>query len=71
LTKGDEIYLHLKPGLKVPPFNAQCEIIAIHEIKDENGVVRQQLGVRFLKVNYLIQKVINEYVSVAKDVKVA
>lgn len=69
LAKGDEIYLHFKPGLKVPPFNSQCEIVAVNEVKDENGIVRQQLGVRFLKVNYLIQKVINDYVAVAKDLR--
>lgn len=71
LKKGDEIYLHFKPGLKVPPFNSQCEIVAFHEIKDADGKTRQQLGVRFLKVNYLIQKVINEYVTVSQDPKAA
>lgn len=69
LVKGDEIYLHFKPGLQMPPFNSQCEIVAVHEVKDASGVVRQQIGVRFLKVNYLIQKVINDYVTVAQDSK--
>jgi c-di-GMP-binding flagellar brake protein YcgR len=67
LVKGDEIYLHFKHGLKVPTFNAQCEVMAIHDEKDRNGIVHQHIGVRFLKVNYLIQKVINDYVSVSKD----
>jgi hypothetical protein len=69
LKKGDEIYLHFKPGLKVPPFNSQCEVVALHELKAADGKLRWQLGVRFLKVNYLIQKVINDYVTVSQDPK--
>jgi hypothetical protein len=71
LVKGDEVYLHFKPGLKVPPFNSQCEIVALHDVKDDKGITRQHIGVRFLKVNYLIQKVINDFVSVEKRSNVA
>jgi c-di-GMP-binding flagellar brake protein YcgR len=67
LVKGDEVYLHFKPSSKVPPFNAQCEVVTIHEVKNTKGNISQQIGVRFLKVNYSIQKVINEFVNEAKE----
>lgn len=60
--QGDVLVLHYRPSLEVPAFNVHCEIINIQDTeKKEESKVR--LGLRFIKVNNLAQKVLNQYLQ--------
>lgn len=61
---GDEIFIHFKADLELPSFNATCEIVNLNnQTQSENSISVQIIGARFLKVNFVVQKIINDYVN--------
>lgn len=55
--KGDQIYMHFKPGDGVPPFNAVCEIVS----KKGSGSEKYQYGVKFTSIPVNTAEQINEF----------
>lgn len=62
LMPGEIIHLHFKPGEGVPPFNAECEIVSKAYVSDQSQS-KIRYGVRFTKINYIVQKAITEYAA--------
>lgn len=61
---GQKLYLHFKPGDKVPPFNAVVEVISkkfVKGVKDPEAPM--SYGVRFMEINKGAQKAIQDYVA--------
>lgn len=63
LLKGEVIVVHYRPSKKVPAFNVHCEIVSCQSYKDEGSSEKFRLGLRFIKINGVAQKVIRELVA--------
>ena len=65
-NKGELLLLHYRPSKKVPAFNVQCEVVSCQKIavdpKSKTGSDVYRLGLRFVKINIVAQKVINEII---------
>lgn len=58
---GEKLFLHFKPGDGVPPFNAICEVVNKHEMKNQPGEYRY--GVRFVTISDHIIDNINQFTN--------
>lgn len=65
-SKGELLLLHYRPSKKVPAFNVQCEVVSCQKVPaDLNpraGGDVYRLGLRFVKINVVAQKVINDII---------
>jgi len=62
--KGELLLLHYRPSKKVPAFNVQCEVVSCQKMESEVNPKIEifRLGLRFVKINVVAQKVINDIV---------
>jgi hypothetical protein len=64
IKPGEKVFLHFKPGDKVPPFNAICEVVSkkfAKDVKDRNGSVKY--GVKFLKIHSAHMEAIKDFIK--------
>ncbi|PIS11130.1 MAG: hypothetical protein COT73_05605 [Bdellovibrio sp. CG10_big_fil_rev_8_21_14_0_10_47_8] len=57
---GQNLFLHLKAGDGVPPFNAVCEIVSKQILDGHHGKVAVRYGVRFTKISQTVQQAIKK-----------
>lgn len=64
IKPGEKVFLHVKPGDNVPPFNAICEVVSKKFSKDINGrEAPVKYGVKFLKIHSAHLDSIKEYIK--------
>jgi hypothetical protein len=66
IKPGEKIFLHVKPGDSVPPFNAICEVVSKKFSKGVNSREEPvKYGVRFLKIQSQHLESIKAYIKKA------
>lgn len=66
IKPGEKIFLHVKPGDNVPPFNAICEVVSKKFNKGVNSREESvKYGVKFLKINTVHLENIKAYIKKA------
>lgn len=64
IKPGEKIFLHVKPGDNVPPFNAICEVVSKKFTKEVNSrEAPVKYGVKFLKIHSAHLEHIKEYIK--------
>lgn len=64
IKPGEKVFLHVKPGDNVPPFNAICEVVSKKYSKDVSGRdAPVKYGVKFLKIHSAHLDSIKEYIK--------
>jgi hypothetical protein len=64
IKPGEKVFLHFKPGDKVPPFNAICEVVSkkySKDVKGREGAIKY--GVKFLKMHSTHMEAIKDYIK--------
>ncbi len=61
--QGEVIIVHYRPSKRVPAFNVHCEVVSCQGTKGPSGNEKYRIGLRFIKVNSVAQKVIRELVA--------
>ena len=64
IKPGEKVFLHVKPGDNVPPFNAICEVVSkkfLKGVNDREAPVKY--GVKFLKIHSTHLDSIKEYIK--------
>lgn len=64
IKPGEKIFLHVKPGDNVPPFNAICEVVSkkfTKGVNDREAPVKY--GVKFLKIHTAHLEHIKEFIK--------
>lgn len=66
IQPGDKVFLHFKPGDKVPPFNAICEVISKKFAKGVNDrYAPVKYGIKFIKIHENDLEAIQKYIKKA------
>lgn len=64
IKPGEKVFLHVKPGDNVPPFNAICEVVSKKFLKGVNDrEASVKYGVKFLKIHSTHLDSIKEYIK--------
>lgn len=51
LDVGHQLFLHFKPDVGLPPFNAVCEVVSRRPVNSADPTAATHFGVKFLKVD--------------------
>lgn len=61
---GQNVYLHFKPGVDLPPFNAICQIVSKQFVDPTQNTTQDlRYGVKFLNVNPKAKEAIESYTN--------
>jgi hypothetical protein len=60
---GEILIIHFRPSKHVPAFNVECEVVTCVSSKKEGSQQSFRVGLRFLKINNNLRKVIDQVVA--------
>ena len=63
IKPGEKVFLHVKPGDNVPPFNAICEVVSKKFTKIADREAPVKYGVKFLKIHSNHLENIKEFIK--------
>lgn len=58
LEVGHQVFLHFKPAMDLPPFNAVCEVVSRRPVNSADKTAPMHYGVKFLKIESKTTKAI-------------
>ncbi len=65
LAPGQSLFLHFQPGDGVPPFNAVCQVVSKHMVKDGTDAGKVRYGVKFTTIPQSVRESIKHYTQAA------